>query len=96
MQAEAIGACVPMLEINRDLPSSLLIQLNKGPGNHIRDNAFKYIKRMEKGLSMIGRIQDNQRQLKAIIFLAMTSFFIGVSSVAANFVVRDPCFLFLH
>jgi len=78
-----------MIKINGDLPSSLLIQLNEGPGNHIRDNAYKHIKRMEKDLTMIQRIQANQDRMIALIGLAITSALIGVSNVAANFLVRD-------
>jgi len=85
---QAIGATQCMIKINGDLPSSLLIQLNEGPGNHIRDNAYKYIKRMEKDLSMIQRIQAYQDRMVALIGLAITSAFIGVSSVAANFVTE--------
>ena len=93
---QAIGATTCMIEINGDLPSSLLILLNKGPGNHIRDNAYKYIKRMEKDLSMIQRIQANQDRIIALIGLAITSAFIGVSNVAANFVVRTFSRLLTH
>jgi len=73
--------------------SRVLIQLNKGPGKHIRDNAYKNIKCMEKDLSTIQRIQANQDRMIALIGLAITSAFISVSNVADNFLVRtfsDP------
>ena len=38
---DAIGAVAPLIEINGYLPSDLLILLNKGPANHIRDHAYQ-------------------------------------------------------
>lgn len=82
--ADAIGAARPMVEINGNLPSDILIMLNKGPANHIRDHAYQYIRRLEKEAAMIRRIQEYQARAFALVGTTIVAAFVSVG----NFIAR--------
>ena len=46
--AEAIGAAIPLIKLNGEIPAAVMVMLNEGPANHIRDAAYKYVRRLDK------------------------------------------------
>jgi hypothetical protein len=82
--ADAIGAASLMVEINGNLPSDILIMLNKGPANHIRDHAYQYIRRLEKEAATIRRIQEFQARGFALVGTGVVAAFVSVG----NFIAR--------
>jgi len=46
--ADAIGAAIPLVKLNGEIPADVMVKLNEGPANHIRDAAYKYVRRLDK------------------------------------------------
>ena len=82
--AEAIGAAAPFIGLEGQLPALIMVKLNKGPADHIRKQAYKYITRLERDLSMITKIKDIQARIIALIGAAITAALVSVG----NFIAR--------
>ena len=81
---EAVGAAKPFIELDGELPAAIMVKLTKGPADHIRKNAYKYVKLLEKNLTMITKIQETQARMIALIGAAITAALVSVG----NFVAR--------
>jgi hypothetical protein len=82
--AQALGAARPFIELDGELPAAIMVKLTKGPAAHIRKNAYKYVKLLEKNSSMITKIQETQSRMIALIGAAITAALVSVG----NFVAR--------
>ena len=82
--AEAIGAAAPFIELDGELPATIMVKLNKGPAEHIRKQAYKYITRLERDLNMITKIKETQARIIALIGAAITAALVSVG----NFIAR--------
>jgi len=58
--------------------------LNEGPANHIRDAAYKYVRRLDKDLAMIERLKKIQADMLNLLGVAITAALISVG----NFIAR--------
>ena len=82
--AEAVGAAAPFIELDGELPAAIMVKLNKGPADHIRKQAYKYTRLLEKNLSMITQIRETQARIIALIGAAITAALVSVG----NFIAR--------
>ena len=55
---KAIGAAVQMSETNGEVPNDIVTLLSKGPGAHIRNEAYKYHKKIDTELARVRRIRE--------------------------------------
>jgi len=80
----ALGAGMDLMKIEGDLPAAVLILLNEGPGNHIREHAYPYDKQLKKQISVIKSIKAYQAFLMWGAGSLMTSVFIYIANVGAT------------
>jgi glycerol-3-phosphate dehydrogenase len=83
---EALGAAVQFKKIaNPDAPpDGLLIKLKAGPGKHIKDRYYDYVKALKTEMAHIERLQSLQKQATGLIAIGLLALGTGVG----NFVVR--------
>ena len=64
---KAIGAAVQMSETVGEVPNDIVTLLSKGPGAHIRNEAYKYHKKIDAELARVRRIREIQVGVVAFI-----------------------------
>ena len=84
--SKALGTAVQFKGIqNLDAPpDSLLIVLKSGPGKHIKDRYYDYVKALKTEMAHIERLQSLQKQVTGLIAIGLLALATGVG----NFVVR--------
>ena len=65
------------------VPGGVLTKLKAGPGKHIKDRYYKYVKALKTEIAHIERLQMLQKQATGLIFLGLLAMGTGVG----NFVV---------
>lgn len=79
-----LGAGIAMLNMQGTVPSDLLTELNQGPGVHIRQNAFRYHKALDRELMRIRRVREIKQNLVTLVGSSFVAVLVGV----ANFLSR--------
>ena len=82
--AEAIGAAAPFIELDGELPASIMVKLNKGPADHIRKQAYTYTKLLARNSNMITKIQETQARMITLIGAAITAALVSVGNFASR------------
>eukprot|EP00966_Prymnesium_polylepis_P174473 4036881-Prymnesium_polylepis.1 len=59
----------------------MLTRLNKGPGAHIRGNAYRYRKMLDRELACVRRVKDIQLRAVGLVGTAIVATAIGASNV---------------
>ena len=83
---DALGGAVQFQKI-QDLdapPEGLPIKLKAGPGKHIKDRYYDYVKALKTEMAHIERLQSLQKQATGLIAIGLLALATGVG----NFVVR--------
>ena len=83
---EALGGAVQLKNIvDPDaVPSGVLTKLKAGPGKHIKDRYYEYVKALKTEMAHIERLQSLQKQVTGLIAIGLLALATGVG----NFVVR--------
>ena len=81
---EALGGAVMFTKIaNPDaVPDGLLIKLKAGPGHHIKERYYDYVKALKTEMAHIERLQSLQKQATGLIGIGL----LATATAAGNFV----------
>ena len=60
---QAIGTVQQLVNIQGTVPNDVLTMLNRGPSTHIRGNAYKYRKMIDRELARVRRVKDIQNRV---------------------------------
>ena len=80
----ALGMAETLYKIKGEVPTDLLMQLNDGPGAHIRTHAYKYNKLISQELVRIQRVKDMQWKVLTLIGSAFVATMIGVANLLSR------------
>lgn len=80
-----IGAAEACQFIRGSPPDRLLILIKEGPGSHIRQNAFRYRKMIDREIVRVRRLKEVQLRSIALIGSGIIAALIGL----ANFISRS-------
>ena len=67
----------------RQVPGGVLTKLKAGPGKHIKERYYDYVKALKTEMAHIERLQSLQKQATGLIFIALHATGTGV----VNFLV---------
>ena len=78
---KAIGAAVQMSETNGEVPNDIVTLLSKGPSAHIRNEAYKYHKKIDAELARVRHIREIQVRFVAFIGTAFAAALLASGNV---------------
>ena len=80
----ALGMAETLYKIKGEVPTDLFMQLNDGPGAHIRTHAYKYNKQISQELVRIQRVKDMQWKVLTLTSSAFVATMIGMANLLSR------------
>jgi hypothetical protein len=77
---EGLGAARQLYSTIGDAPDELLQLINRGPGQHIRQNAYRYRAQIDRELVTIRRLKELQVRMIALAGSAILAAMVGLSN----------------
>ena len=81
-----LGAAEQLRRTVGTVPAAVLTMLNDGPGAHLRVNAYKYARIINKELAVIGRLRELQQRAVALIGSGILALLVGLANLISNLI----------
>jgi len=77
----AVGMADQLRKTQGEVPNDVLTTLNEGPGSHIRGNAYRYRKSLDRELARVRRVKEIQLRAVGFVGTAIVAALVGASNV---------------